>query len=63
MNWMFDDIWPTGTWSVIDYYLKPKAAYYTLKREYAPFRGGGYFVTAGENISGTSSTIPIVNCA
>ena len=40
MNWMFDDIWPTGTWSVIDYYLKPKAAYYTLKREYAPFRGG-----------------------
>ncbi|WP_251546044.1 glycoside hydrolase family 2 protein [Pumilibacter intestinalis] len=38
MNWMYDDIWPTGTWSVIDYYLQPKMAYYTLKREYAPFR-------------------------
>lgn len=50
MNWMFDDIWPTGTWSVVDYYLRPKAAYYTLKREYAPFRAAvlsdgkaGYF--------------------
>lgn len=39
LNWMYDDIWPTGTWSVIDYYLQPKAAYYTLKREYAPVRG------------------------
>lgn len=38
LNWMYDDIWPTGTWSVIDYYLRPKAAYYTLKREYAPVR-------------------------
>lgn len=38
MNWMFDDIWPTGTWALIDYYLRPKMAYYALKREYAPFR-------------------------
>ena len=36
---MYNDIWPTGTWSVVDYYLQPKAAYYTLKREYAPVRG------------------------
>ena len=39
LNWMYNDIWPTGTWSVVDYYLQPKAAYYTLKREYAPVRG------------------------
>lgn len=38
MNWMFDDIWPTGTWSIVDYYLRPKAGYYAIKREYAPFR-------------------------
>lgn len=50
LNWMYNDIWPTGTWSVVDYYLQPKAAYYTLKREYAPVRGmivpdgeGNYF--------------------
>lgn len=46
MNWMFDDIWPTGTWSVVDYYLRPKMAYYTLKREYAPFRAA--VVTNGQ---------------
>lgn len=39
VNWMFSDIWPTGTWSVIDYYTEPKQAYYGLKRAYAPVRG------------------------
>lgn len=29
--WMFNDCWPCGTWSVVDYYLEPKAAYYALK--------------------------------
>lgn len=38
INWMFSDIWPTGTWSVIDYYTEPKQAYYGLKRAYAPTR-------------------------
>jgi len=36
LNWMFDDIWPSGTWSVLDYYLEPKQAYYQLKRSYKP---------------------------
>lgn len=36
MNWMFSDIWPSGTWSVIDYYCEPKQAYYQMKRSYAP---------------------------
>lgn len=30
MNWMYNDIWPTGTWSVVDYYLLPKSAYYAM---------------------------------
>lgn len=38
VNWMFSDIWPTGTWSVIDYYTEPKQAYYGLKKAYAPLR-------------------------
>ena len=38
INWMFSDIWPTGTWSIIDYYMEPKQAYYGLKKAYAPIR-------------------------
>jgi len=34
MNWMFNDIWPCGTWSVVDYYMTPMPAYYALKRAY-----------------------------
>lgn len=36
MNWMFSDIWPTGTWALIDYYKLPKPAYYAAKRAYQP---------------------------
>lgn len=35
LNWMFNDIWPTGTWSVVDYYLSEKPAYYEMKRCFA----------------------------
>ncbi len=36
MNWMFNDIWPSATWSVVDYYGEPKQVYYQMKRSYAP---------------------------
>lgn len=36
MNWMYSDMWPTGTWAVIDYYTEPKQAYYQMARSYAP---------------------------
>lgn len=36
MNWMYSDMWPTGTWAVVDYYTEPKQAYYQMKRSYAP---------------------------
>ncbi|HBX24777.1 MAG TPA: hypothetical protein DEF61_00520 [Firmicutes bacterium] len=36
LNWMFDDIWPSGTWAILDYYLEPKQAYYALKNSYRP---------------------------
>lgn len=36
LNWMFDDIWPSGTWSLLDYYLEPKEAYYALRKSFAP---------------------------
>ncbi|MBE5747942.1 MAG: hypothetical protein E7352_07210 [Clostridiales bacterium] len=35
MNWMYSEIWPSATWSVIDYYCEPKQAYYQMKNSYA----------------------------
>ena len=34
--WMYSDIWPTGTWAVVDFYELPKPAYYAVKRAYEP---------------------------
>jgi beta-mannosidase len=36
MNWMYLEIWPSATWSVIDYYCEPKQAYYQMKNSFAP---------------------------
>lgn len=36
MFWMFSDIWPSGTWAIVDYYLMPKAAYFASKRAFKP---------------------------
>lgn len=38
LSWMYSDIWPTGTWSMIDYYTEPKQVYYGIRRAYAPIR-------------------------
>ena len=36
MNWMYSDIWPSGSWSVIDYWCEPKQVYYQMKRSFEP---------------------------
>jgi len=36
MNWMYSDMWPTGTWAVVDYYTEPKQTYYQMARSYEP---------------------------
>ena len=36
LNWMLGDIWPCGTWSLIDYYLEPKQVYYQMRRSFKP---------------------------
>lgn len=30
--WMYNDCWPAIGWSMVDYYLVPKTAYYAMKR-------------------------------
>ena len=34
--WQFNDCWPASTYSVIDYYLNRKIAYYWVKKAYQP---------------------------
>ncbi|MCX8052420.1 MAG: hypothetical protein N3B12_01315 [Armatimonadetes bacterium] len=36
LYWMFNDCWPAIGWSLVDYYLRPKPAYYYAKRVCAP---------------------------
>lgn len=38
--WQINDCWPVTSWSIIDFYLRPKHAYYTVKRELAPITIG-----------------------
>ena len=34
--WQINDCWPVTSWAIVDHYLRPKHAYYTVKREMAP---------------------------
>ena len=38
--WQINDCWPVTSWSICDYYLRPKHAYFTVKREMAPISIG-----------------------
>jgi beta-mannosidase len=36
--WMYNDAWPEVGWTLIDYYLRRKTAWWHVKRAYAPVR-------------------------
>lgn len=38
--WQLNDCWPVTSWSIVDYYLRPKLAYFAVKRELAPITVG-----------------------
>nr|BBH90387.1 beta-mannosidase [Thermosporothrix sp. COM3] len=38
--WQLNDCWPVTSWALVDYALRPKPSYYTIRRELAPFALG-----------------------
>ncbi|KAJ6484976.1 glycoside hydrolase family 2 protein [Mycena vitilis] len=38
--WQINDCWPVTSWSIVDYFLRPKPAYFTIARELRPFTVG-----------------------
>ncbi|SPO01822.1 related to beta-mannosidase [Cephalotrichum gorgonifer] len=34
--WQLNDVYPVTSWSYVDYFLQPKPAFYTIRREFAP---------------------------
>lgn len=38
--WQLNDCWPTISWAIVDYFLKPKPAYYAVKRALSPIAVG-----------------------
>lgn len=38
--WQLNDCWPVTSWSIVDYYLRPKLAYFAIKRELKPITIG-----------------------
>ena len=38
--WQMDDCWPVTSWAIVDYFLRPKPAYFAIARELRPITVG-----------------------
>ncbi|CAE6472019.1 unnamed protein product [Rhizoctonia solani] len=38
--WQLNDCWPVSSWAIVDYFLRPKPAYYTIARAMLPYTVG-----------------------
>ncbi|KAF8165386.1 glycoside hydrolase family 2 protein [Crassisporium funariophilum] len=38
--WQINDCWPVTSWAIVDYFMRPKPAYFTVARELRPFTVG-----------------------
>ncbi|EKM59838.1 glycoside hydrolase family 2 protein [Phanerochaete carnosa HHB-10118-sp] len=38
--WQINDCWPVTSWAIVDYFLRPKPAYFSIKRELRPYTVG-----------------------
>lgn len=63
MNWMYSDIWPSATWSIVDYYGEPKQAYYQTKKSYAPLLLTYVYTKEGLQLTLVNDTLKDVTTA
>lgn len=40
--WQINDCWPVASWAIVDFFKRPKLAYYSVKRESRPIGVGMY---------------------
>ncbi len=70
LGWMYSDIWPTGSWALVNYYGEPKQAYYAAKRAFRPIlvtfvqnkEGGTDFVVVNDTGNALRFTAEIGLC-
>jgi beta-mannosidase len=48
--WQLNDCWPVTSWAIVDCYLRPKPAWYVIKRELAPLVVGLAHAAAGAEV-------------
>jgi beta-mannosidase len=64
--WQLNDCWPVTSWSIIDFYMRPKMAFWAVKRESAPLTvglqriGGGVFEAWAVNLSLSPTTVDVM---
>lgn len=46
--WQLNDCWPVASWAIVDFYRRPKLAYYAIKRESQPVSLGLFRNEIGE---------------
>ncbi len=54
--WQLDDCWPGTSWSLIDYFMRPKPAYYVVRRALAPLVVGLARATDGAEVWAVNGT-------
>ncbi len=58
--WQLNDCWPVTSWALVDYYLRPKPAYYALRRGLAPLALGLAAGAAGVEVWAVNGTLALV---
>ncbi|GAA5997233.1 hypothetical protein JCM5350_007106 [Sporobolomyces pararoseus] len=47
--WQLNDVWPCTSWSIVDYFMRPKPSYFAIKRALAPIALGSKRYTKRTN--------------
>jgi beta-mannosidase len=60
--WQYDEPWPAVTFSLVDFFGRPKAAYYWVRHAYAPVMGLFYAAPGGLTFWGVSDLLEETPC-